>query len=176
MTYLLWTLLNFALLIFFITVCFRATKIIKENLGTFAVLVFVLGLLSFVSKGHIAPPPLTEKPGDPTTFQRTQNLGISPSTSYYVSEPVAKYVGSSLNMNVSFIRRSTEDSIAASKVEFSINGLVGGHQWEPILVQLNRTPSQGVFHYVIGGDLKWTILGIPLYTQHKTFFGLLKLK
>ena len=44
---LIWGILNFAILIYFIIICFKAVKVIWENLGGIAALFLVLGLLSF---------------------------------------------------------------------------------------------------------------------------------
>ncbi len=47
---LLWGILNIAILIYFIIICFKVIKIVRENLGGIATLVFVIGLMSFISK------------------------------------------------------------------------------------------------------------------------------
>ena len=47
---LIWGLINIAILIYFVIICFKSTKVIKEKLGIFASLIFVLGLLSFIAK------------------------------------------------------------------------------------------------------------------------------
>ncbi len=47
---LIWGILNGLLLIYFIIICFKSVNIIKEKIGILASLVFVIGLLSFISK------------------------------------------------------------------------------------------------------------------------------
>ena len=44
MLYLIWGLLNLGLVIYFLVICFRATKLVKEKIGLFAAVFFVLGL------------------------------------------------------------------------------------------------------------------------------------
>ena len=53
MTYLLWSLLNIALGILFIYLCFKATKLINERIGLLASLVFVFGILAIMSSSRI---------------------------------------------------------------------------------------------------------------------------
>lgn len=52
MSYLLWSILNIGLFLFFIIICFKATKLIREKLGLIATIVFVFGLLSFVGNSN----------------------------------------------------------------------------------------------------------------------------
>ena len=47
---LIWGILNVFLLIYFIIICFKSVRIVKEKLGLFASFIFVIGLLSFISK------------------------------------------------------------------------------------------------------------------------------
>lgn len=47
---LIWGILNGFLLIYFIVICFKSVKTVKEKLGIFATFIFVIGLLSFISK------------------------------------------------------------------------------------------------------------------------------
>lgn len=52
MLYLLWGLLNVGLFLCFIVICFRATKLIRQNFGLLAAVVFVFGLLSFIGSSN----------------------------------------------------------------------------------------------------------------------------
>ena len=47
---LIWGILNIALLLYFFVICFKVIKLIRENLGLLATLIFAIGILSFVSK------------------------------------------------------------------------------------------------------------------------------
>ena len=46
---LIWGIFNGILLLYFIVICFKSVKLVKEEIGFLASLVFVLGLLSFMS-------------------------------------------------------------------------------------------------------------------------------
>ena len=50
MIYLLWALINLALIIYFLSICIKAIKLVRQELGLFATVIFVIGLLSFC--GH----------------------------------------------------------------------------------------------------------------------------
>jgi hypothetical protein len=52
MLYLLWALINLGLFVFFIVICFSATKYVKERINLFGAVVFVLGLLSFTNRSN----------------------------------------------------------------------------------------------------------------------------
>ena len=52
MIYLIWGILNFVLFVFFITICFKAMKLIRKEIGLFAAFIFVVGLLSFIGNSN----------------------------------------------------------------------------------------------------------------------------
>jgi hypothetical protein len=176
MVYLLWTLLNFALLISFIVICFRATKLVKEKLGIAAAVIFAIGLLAFMNKEPKAPDQLISQAEHPNTFTVKHNANSSQPTSDYIVVPIEKYVGSTLTMEVSFTRQSPTDSVTASTVAFSASGLVGGHKWKPETAHIYPTSSKNVFRYEAAVMLEWAILGCPVYSQSKTFSGSFELK
>ena len=53
MLYLLWSLLNIALFLYFIIICFKATKLLREKVGLLASIIFVAGSLSFIGQSNI---------------------------------------------------------------------------------------------------------------------------
>lgn len=55
MLHLLWTLLNIAVFILFLITCFRATKLLRQELGLATTLFLVFGILSFVSRSTDSP-------------------------------------------------------------------------------------------------------------------------
>src|SRR5687768_6809478 len=52
MIYLLWGILNIGVFLFFVVTCFRATRLVREHLGLLASIIFVFGLLSFISNSN----------------------------------------------------------------------------------------------------------------------------
>lgn len=52
MMYLIWGLLNIGLLIYFLSICFKVTKLIREKMGLFITVFFVLTLLSFIGNSN----------------------------------------------------------------------------------------------------------------------------
>ena len=47
MLYIIWGLLNLALLVFFCVVCYRAATLLRANYNWFSAVVFVFGFVSF---------------------------------------------------------------------------------------------------------------------------------
>lgn len=52
MLYLLWDLLNISLFLYFIIICFQATRLLREKVGLLASTTFVVGLLSFIGQSN----------------------------------------------------------------------------------------------------------------------------
>jgi len=67
--YVLWALLNVALSLYFLFLCFRAVKLVRERLGVLAAILFTIGLLSFA--GH--PDADTQKLGEEFKFSFSAN-------------------------------------------------------------------------------------------------------
>lgn len=174
MTYLLWTLMNIALFIFFLVICFRATKLVKEKIGPFAALIFVIGLFAFANKKEDNQDTFVRNLNDQTSFVAVQNSASMQTANFSAHETLASYAGSALTMNVFFAADSSGSRKIAQKVYFSINGFVGGHRWEPLSVQITPNASVDTFRYEVRSLLKWNLLGITLYTQQKDFSGTLK--
>ncbi|RPD48282.1 hypothetical protein [Paracnuella aquatica] len=176
MTYLLWTICNIALLLFFIYVCFRATTVIREKIGGLAALVFVIGLLSFANRNKDLDSTLVPNQQYPNSFVQQTNRDVLPKSEASAQVVIADYVGTDLHMSVGFSRTGTQQAMAATRVYFSFEGMVGGHQWQPREVSFNRNAENGTINYAGNGLLKWCILSIPVYTQNKSFTGVINLQ
>lgn len=176
--YLLWTLLNFAIIIFFIVLCFRATKLLREKLGILAAIIFVVGLLSFVtnkkeSKGNIESPIKSRQVAD-FVFEEVRK--IDSTTASYVTHTIESNTVSFLNMNVMFGREQNTNKTVPVEAGFKITGLLGGHKWAPKEVYILPSSRPGEFAYTVKGSLEWLLLGIPVFSQAKTFEGVISAK
>lgn len=169
MAHLFWGLLNLSLIIYFIITCFKLVKVAKNQIGGFAAIVFVFGLLSFVggSKTDINENKLSKT--------KTFNFAL----------------GDSLEQNsVKFAHFILEDQIV-TKYDLALNygkiphseintpisaysgttGLVIGTHWKPIKISVLKTSDKDTFKYLVYGILEWKLLGVRLYTQSKIYEG-----
>ena len=175
MMYLLWTLLNFGLVLFLIVICFKATRLIRERLGLFASIIFVIGLLSFVNSSNNKNPARKAGRQTPDFVFKTADQ-IKPNTSIYTSQAIKTYIGSSINLGVLFGKEVLTGKLVAAEADFSISGLVGGHKWTPQIIAVTPSPSSGNFNYQVSGILNWNLLGIPVFSQYKKLEGVISVR
>lgn len=161
MLYLLWGLLNLFLFVYFIAICFNATKLLKEKLGMLAAIVFVLGLLSFNTSSN--------------------NKSTEFKTWKFVSEDNA-----GLNANSSLIAELSNNLISKYELEISYkndgqinipisassatNGFTCGTIWKPGFITVQRTINNK-FQYSVAGKVEWKLLGFTIYSQQKFYKG-----
>jgi hypothetical protein len=164
--YLIWGLLNVVLLIYFLTICFNAIKLVRREIGLFAAIVFVIGLLSFCSRQNnddevknsnktwtfTSEDSLTQKPTSFLRHELERNL-----ISRYVLEIIYRKDRNNINVPISAYT--------------STNGFTIGTNWRGESIIVNKTNDNNKFHYYVSGVVEWHLLGMTVYTQLKKFDG-----
>ncbi len=173
MFYLFWTLLNCGLTILFCVVCYRAAKLLKDKLGAYDAIFFVIGLLSFTgcSNNHEA--------SDPDTGQRhTWTFNQSPITPIpsLGNKPIllqdnliSKYF-----LAISYGKDNITKKYEPISAHSFTNGLTGSCTWVPAQVIINRSDDQRGLHYEVWGTVEWRVFGMAIYSESKKFEGVVK--
>lgn len=168
MLYLLWALLNAGLFMVFIAICFSATKLIRKNSGLLASLIFVFGLLSFIVGGKNR---YKSKPGmiRTWTFQPTDSLMGNPAVA--IDIPLEKTLISAYNLNIMY-KKDPKTGLSLPVSAYSLTtGFMAGTNWQPGSITVHRTNSNNKFEYEVRGTVEWSLPGVTLYTQAKTYKG-----
>ena len=170
MIHLIWAILNVCLAIAFIVVCYKGAKLVKNEIGLWAALIFVLGLLSLMN--------VFNKDGIQYKYnEKVMKKGFSSSDSIIEGTSKNRYVSLEKNLvsdfNLSFNYGQGKISKLNTPIdaEVRINGATNGIRWKPMMFLINETDSNTKFAYDIYGLLEWKLMGITLYTQHKSFKG-----
>ncbi|HEV7381149.1 MAG TPA: hypothetical protein VGN64_15230 [Dyadobacter sp.] len=152
MLYLLWSIINIGLLIWFVIICFSVFKLVKESLGIPALIVFILGCLSF-TKEHI-----TNKE-TPRSGREEAEIGFQPLES-----------GTFHDIMLSFsYPKDTVDRVRGRIIQ---SGFVIGHHWDTSNVTFYKNEAN--VHYLVSGSHDWKLLGLTLYTEPRQFKGVLR--
>jgi hypothetical protein len=171
MLILIWGLLNIALFIYFISICFKATRFIRERMGTLASIIFVLGLLSFSSRSL-----KNDENKEPNTNQyKKWKFTPQDSLSGVSSTDVRLEKTMVLNYNLSITYGTDKRSnscIPISACSFN-TGFISGISWKPIIIKVDTTPVINKLRYFVDGTVDWTLLGLTLYSQPKEYNGTL---
>lgn len=171
MIYLLWALLNFGLLLFFLVICFKATKLVREKMGGFTAIVFVLGLLSFVSNSD------TNTNKEPNSNKvKTWNFNTE-------DDLIRKTYSQNIDLENTLISKNTLTIKYGKKDRSSIpisaytntTGFAGGIVWIPSAITVNPT-AENKFAYSVHGITKWKLLGATIYYQPKVYGGVVQIK
>ena len=167
----IWGILNIGILIYFILICCKATKIIRGNIGGIAALVFVLGLLSFMGKPH-------EENGSSQIFDlEKENKGNEPKGLNRFVNSKEILIEENLTTKIAVTVLYTENKSEKELVKAMVNrdGFIFGTYWKANHIDISKANHNPNYEYRLLGTIDWKILGIKLYTQMKEFNGIIKL-
>jgi hypothetical protein len=149
MLYLLWSVLNLGLLIWFVVICFSVFKLVKQSLGIPALIVFILGCLSF-TKDRITNKD-TPRSGGPEVV-----MGWQPLEDGMFHDIMLSYA----------YPKDTADRVEG---RISQSGMVIGHHWDTTDVSFYA--KDGKLYYSVMGMHDWKLMGLVLYNEPRHFTG-----
>jgi len=173
---LIWGLLNLGLVIYFLIICFKATKLVKEKIGLFATVIFVLGILSFMgqrakeSYNNVANSNKT----DSWVFASEDSLNRG--GSYFVHINLEKNLISKKVLGVKYGRDKQGLTNIPISAYTTTTGFISGTSWRPISINVNRTDDNNKFQFIVIGVVDWKLFGATIYTQSKNFNGTVSTK
>jgi len=176
MFYLLWGLLNVGLFLFFIVICFRATKLIRQNFGLLASIVFVFGLLSFIGHSNNNNDNREPNSNQIKTWKFTSDDSLSrhPTSSVFID--LEKTLVSKYYLFVLYGKDKDGQINIPISASSSTNGFISGTNWKPISIFINRTDDNNKFEYFVSGVVEWKLLGATIYSQLKEYKGIVSAK
>ena len=173
MFYLFWAFLNIALGLFFLFVCIKATKLIRQKLGIVGAIVFVFVLVSFAC----APRSKTDK--DLKTgnvknwkFQSSDSLWKI-SHDFIVLD---KNWLSEINLYFQYGENKNTGLKVPTMAYSDMPGFIGGYNWKPVSINVYSTDENHKLAYSVVGNIEWTLLGLTVYHQLKTYDGEIEIK
>lgn len=172
MTYLLWGLLNIGLFIFFIVICFKATKLIREKVGLFASIIFVFGLLSFVSNSNNDNDNREPNSNKIKTWKFISDDSLKGNDSYILESVLEKTLVSTYYLGIKYCKDKQRQINIPVNSYSSTTGFISGTNWKPTSIIVNKTNDNNKFEYFVDGVVEWKILGLTIYSQPKEYKGI----
>ncbi|MBK0368740.1 hypothetical protein [Flavobacterium agrisoli] len=171
MTYLLWGLLNIGLFLFFILICFKATKLIREKLGLFASIIFVFGLLSYV--GHSNGDNDNKEPNSNQikTWKFVSEDSLKSNDTYLIDIDLEKTLISKYYLGIKYSKDKEGQVNIPISAYSSTTGYVSGTNWKPLSIIVNTTNDNNKFEYFVHGVVEWKLLGATIYSELKEYKG-----
>ena len=176
MIYLLWALLNIGLFIFFIVICFNATKLIKEKFGVLTSIFFVFGLLSFVGRSNNDEDNKEPNSNQIKTWKFNSIDSLDKSSNIYMDVELEKTLISKYSLGIGYGKDKQFQNNIPTSANTWTTGFESGTSWKPISIIVNRTDDNNKFEYEVHGTIKWSLLGMTIYSQSKHWKGVATIK
>ena len=167
MIHLLWTLLNASLIIFFFYLIFgfiiKGKKIFNPRIKVVSILLMVLGITQIISATKT--PKNSNRITITTDYKKTNNSKIKEILlEDNLVFDINLYVKYSVDKN---------EYIPIESYSF-LTGLISGYNWEfkSFETQVYKTNEKATF--TADGVLKWNLFGINIYSEYKTFSGIIE--
>lgn len=162
---LIWGIFNGILLLYFIVICFKSVKLVKEEIGFLASLVFVLGLLSFMSESsdnNIAVKNIDFL--NQSNPKKTFN-----GNSFFYEVLLEDNLTSKIGLLLIVGEKGTELIILNANCYRS--GFISGTNWNVEHVDIDKQKDKNYCSYLVRGKMDWKILGITIFSDYKIFRG-----
>lgn len=173
MIYLLWALLNIGLFIF---ICFKGSKYFRQKFGPIAAIVFVFGLFAFVGSSNSATDNKEPNSNQIKTWKFNSSDSLDKGSNVYIDIDLEKTLISKYSLGISYGKdKQLQNNIPVSASTWT-TGFESGTSWKPITIIVNRTGDNQKFEYEVDGTIKWSLLGITIYSQLKHWKGVAVLK
>ena len=165
MLYLLWVILNFSLVLSFLYISFKAAKLVKQKMGLFAFIVFVVVVISSWIPATV----------EPAYFHRKRFDLVSEEKFKYTpgKSDVELMLDSSMIFDIRLrILYHLSDSgiITPIAAETLVNGCEGPKVWTPRVIYAKQSGNK--ISYYVEGDIDWRFLNNTVYTEIKRYKGL----
>lgn len=168
MIYLLWALINLALIIYFLSICIKAIKLVRQELGLFATVIFVIGLLSFC--GHNNDKNKDSNSNQTKNWTFTSNDSLNQEMRSFLRVKLQNNLISKYEITLDYSKDKNNVNVPISAFP-TTNGFTAGTEWKPVSISVYKTHDNTKFQYYVAGYVEWNLLGVNVYTQNKIFEG-----
>lgn len=172
MAYLLWGLLNIGLFLFFIVICLKATKLIREKIGLFASIIFAFGLLSFIGHSNSGNDNKEPNSNQIKTWKFISEDSLKNNDSYFLDIDLEKTLVSNYYLGIKYVKDKSRQINIPISAYSSTTGFISGTNWKPVSIIANRTNDNNKFEYFVNGVVEWKLLGATIYSQLKEYKGI----
>lgn len=162
---LIWGILNVFLLIYFLLICLKSVKIIKEKIGLLASFIFVIGLLSFISK----PNEKNSADKNINILNQTNPKKAFNGNSFFREVNLEDNLSSTIGLSI--LVGEKETGLIILNANCYRSGFISGTNWNVENIEIDIPKNKKHCSYLIRGIMEWKILGITIYSEHKTFSG-----
>jgi len=163
MLYILWSLLNLALILLFLYVAYRATKLLRRELGIAAALLFAIGSLSFVNG--------TGYREAQNHFELRKEEKKLPQNHLMQTIAIDENAAFTTYLQIKYNSKKSPAVLEPVAAQVYTGGLVLSHNLKVLDVTVVYDSTGKKWNYGVIGSQHWRLLGLKVYTQTKMFEG-----
>ncbi|WP_291076542.1 hypothetical protein [Empedobacter sp. UBA6322] len=156
---LIWILLNIAIFIYFLFICFEVLKYIKNKIGILKTVILTIGLISIISQNS----------SNEYNFIDLSNKSNTYTEKFKIDELIENKIISKINLSIFYIKKDNEIKFTDVKTEKL--GIIGGTELEIHSIAINKTEISKQYNYRLYASKIWKILGFRIYTESKEYDG-----
>ncbi|MCO6175167.1 hypothetical protein NHF50_08910 [Flavobacterium sp. NRK F10] len=132
---------------------------IKENIGYFASVLFIIVFLSFISKNNEESNTVNV-----IHFENKNNFNKDKLFDKIVLED---YFTTKYTLNITYEKRNSKDNLPVSAYSME-EGLIAGTEWIQNDITIHKIDNT-IFEVNVYGSIKWKLLNLKIYSQEKKF-------
>ena len=166
----LWMILNVCLYCYFIYLAFNSLKLVRNEFGRWASIVFGFGLFAFT-----CTPNNNNTHGDDKKWTFNNPDSIMPNTKKFMWVELAHSWTNKYMLNLEYGRHKTTGEWVPIWAGSSIDGTYGAIEYTPNSITIDET-KDGRFQYDVYAETKWTLLGMRILSNTKRYEGTVSLK
>lgn len=168
MIYVLWGLLNLALVGLFLALCYKAVVLMRERYGVILAFVFALGLVTTCNNNSnmlsgnkaMASEAKKWKSDDEKNYPGLSKRSLS---TLIADNPMFRTM---LTVEFAVTESGTFLPLAGFTVE---SGIHAGVEWKCNYITLRQEGDE--LHYIVNGTLSWKLFLLGSYSQEKIYTG-----
>lgn len=173
MLYLLWALANAYILIFFLIICFKAGRLVKNNIGRLATVVFSIGILSFTLMPGSSD--IDTKKSKPDNWEITPIDQILDNTTKNVRVVIEKTPAITQELVIIYGVKKGSGKHVPIRTFIITNGWEMGSEWKAEAVTVTGWGLSNQFEYDIYATVDWKLLGSRIYRSPKHYRGFVQI-
>lgn len=167
MIHLIWSIINGMIVLYFLYLIVgfiaKGKRIFKPQFKVVSIFVMVIGIIQIISASN------SEKNTNRITINDDYNKKNNSKIKKVTLEDNLTF---DINMHVKYSVDKNE-FIPIESNSF-LTGFVSGYVWEFKSMQTNNYKPNEKSEYIADGILKWNLFGITVYSESKTFVGIIK--
>lgn len=167
MIYLIWSLINGIVILYFLYMIVgfitKGKQIFRPKFKFVPICIMVLGIVQIISASNLEEN--SNRISITPDYNKIDNLKIKEVT-----------LEDNLTFDINMLLKYSIEQNDFIPIESSsfLTGFVSGYVWEFKSIETNNYKLNEKMDYTATGILKWNLFGITVYSQPKTFSGILK--